>query len=71
MKLLALACCAALVACAAPRNDGGAAARRDAPPSAMDLGAFSVSLAVKDLAASREFYRKLAFEPAGGNPAQN
>ena len=37
----------------------------------MDLGAFSVSLAVKDLAASRAFYSKLGFEPAGGNPAQN
>jgi len=28
----------------------------------MDLGAFSISLAVKDLAASREFYEKLGFE---------
>ncbi len=28
----------------------------------MDLGRFSVSLAVKDLAASREFYLKLGFE---------
>ena len=27
----------------------------------MDLGAFSVSLAVKDLAASRDFYEKLGF----------
>lgn len=33
---------------------------------AMKLGAFSVSLAVKDLAASMEFYRKLGFEPTGG-----
>ncbi|MEM7517010.1 MAG: VOC family protein, partial [Planctomycetota bacterium] len=37
----------------------------------MNLGAFSVSLAVQDLAASREFYSKLGFEPAGGDPAQN
>lgn len=37
----------------------------------MDLGAFSVSLAVKDLAASRAFYEKLGFEVAGGNPDQN
>ncbi len=35
------------------------------------LGAFSVSLAVKDLPASRAFYEKLGFEMAGGDPAQN
>ena len=34
------------------------------------LGAFSVSLAVKDLQASREFYEKLDFGLAGGDPAQ-
>lgn len=37
----------------------------------MNLGAFSLSLAVKDLAASRAFYEKLGFQPAGGNAAQN
>ena len=37
----------------------------------MKLGAFSVSLAVKDLAASREFYEKLGFEQFGGDPAHN
>ena len=37
----------------------------------MDLGAFSVSLAVKDIAASRDFYAKLGFEPAGGDIEQN
>lgn len=37
----------------------------------MDLGAFSVSLSVKDLAASQAFYEKLGFEPAGGDPAEN
>ena len=35
------------------------------------LGAFSVSLAVKDLPASRAFYEKLGFEKVGGEPAQN
>ncbi len=35
------------------------------------LGAFSVSLAVKDLHASRAFYEKLDFKFAGGDPAQN
>lgn len=37
----------------------------------MQLGAFSVSLAVKDLAASRAFYEKLGFKVVGGDPAQN
>ena len=35
------------------------------------LGAFSVSLTVKDLAASRAFYEKLGFEVAGGDAEQN
>lgn len=38
---------------------------------ASDLGAFSISLAVKDLAASRDFYRKLGFEPVGGKLEQS
>jgi catechol 2,3-dioxygenase-like lactoylglutathione lyase family enzyme len=37
----------------------------------MRLGNFSVSLAVKDLAASRAFYEKLGFHMITGNPAQN
>lgn len=37
----------------------------------MDLGAFSVSLAVQDLQASREFYSKLGFQEAGGDAEQN
>jgi catechol 2,3-dioxygenase-like lactoylglutathione lyase family enzyme len=37
----------------------------------MELGAFSISLAVKDLAASRSFYEKLGFRAFGGDPAQN
>jgi catechol 2,3-dioxygenase-like lactoylglutathione lyase family enzyme len=37
----------------------------------MDLGAFSISLAVKDLAASREFYEKFGFEVFAGDAAQN
>jgi len=36
----------------------------------MELGNFSVSLAVKDLAASRAFYEKLGFETFGGDAAQ-
>jgi lactoylglutathione lyase len=36
----------------------------------MHLGAFSVSLAVKDLEASRAFYEKLGFVVVGGDAAQ-
>lgn len=37
----------------------------------MKLGAFSISLAVKDIHASREFYEKLGFDAMGGVPDQN
>ncbi len=37
----------------------------------MKLGSFSVSLAVKDIAASRDFYAKLGFEGFGGNVDDN
>jgi lactoylglutathione lyase len=37
----------------------------------MELGAFSVSLAVKDLAASRAFYEKLGFEVFAGEADQS
>jgi lactoylglutathione lyase len=37
----------------------------------MNLGAFSISLAVKDLTVSREFYEKLGFEVIGGVAEQN
>jgi predicted enzyme related to lactoylglutathione lyase len=36
----------------------------------MDLGAFSISLTVKDLAASRAFYEMLGFTTMGGDAAQ-
>lgn len=36
----------------------------------MELGAFSVSLTVKDLATSRAFYEKLGFSFKGGVPEQ-
>lgn len=36
----------------------------------MNLGAFSISLAVKDIAASRAFYEKLGFVAAGGDQDQ-
>lgn len=37
----------------------------------MQLGAFSVSLAVKDIAASAAFYEKLGFSRFGGDITQN
>ncbi len=36
----------------------------------MKLGAFSISLNVKDLAVSKAFYAKLGFEPFGGEEDQ-
>ncbi len=36
----------------------------------MKLGAFSLSLAVKDLAKSKAFYEKLGFTAGGGDPDQ-
>jgi catechol 2,3-dioxygenase-like lactoylglutathione lyase family enzyme len=60
---------AALLACAAL----GVAAPSTHPPGkerTMELGNFSVSLAVEDLAASRAFYEKLGFETFGGDAEQ-
>jgi catechol 2,3-dioxygenase-like lactoylglutathione lyase family enzyme len=37
----------------------------------MELGAFSVSLTVKDLEASRSFYEKLGFEVFAGDASEN
>jgi catechol 2,3-dioxygenase-like lactoylglutathione lyase family enzyme len=37
----------------------------------MNLGAFSVSLAVKDLEASKKFYEKFGFEVFHGDASQN
>lgn len=39
------------------------------PP--LQLGNFSISLTVKDIAASRAFYEKLGFQIKSGNQAQN
>jgi lactoylglutathione lyase len=37
----------------------------------MELGAFSISLAVKNLEASRRFYERFGFEVFAGDPARN
>ena len=37
----------------------------------MNLGAFSISLADKDIATSKAFYEKPGFTAFGGNASQN
>ena len=37
----------------------------------MELGAFSISLTVKDLELSNDFYQKLGFQEVGGDISQN
>ena len=37
----------------------------------MDLGAFSVSLSVKDIETSKAFYEKMGFKVVGGDQSQN
>ena len=37
----------------------------------MELGAFSISMAVKDLEASRKFYEKLGFKAFAGDASRN
>jgi catechol 2,3-dioxygenase-like lactoylglutathione lyase family enzyme len=64
LLVLTLSGCAA-----APARQPTTAPASGAAP--MHLGNFSVSLAVKDLAASRAFYEKLGFRAIGGDPAQN
>lgn len=65
-----LAALGALSSCASVESRGD----RDPmfPPirSDLPLGAFSISLAVKDLSASRSFYEELGFQAVGGESAQ-
>jgi catechol 2,3-dioxygenase-like lactoylglutathione lyase family enzyme len=53
----------------APARQSATAPATGASP--MQLGNFSVSLAVKDIAASRAFYEKLGFRAVLGDQAQN
>ena len=57
------------IACEATRW-GTAESPSGSDPESMKLGNFSVSLAVKDLAASRAFYEKLGFKMVAGEPKQ-
>jgi catechol 2,3-dioxygenase-like lactoylglutathione lyase family enzyme len=46
-------------------------AKEQRKEQSVELGAFSISLAVKDLEASRSFYEKFGFTVFGGNAAEN
>jgi catechol 2,3-dioxygenase-like lactoylglutathione lyase family enzyme len=61
----------AISGCATSQRSTEPLAEEQTMEPAMELGAFSVSLAVKDLQASRAFYEKLGFSQVGGEPAQN
>ena len=56
----------ALLAAGAATGTGSAA-----PNSAMHLGAFSISLAVKDIEASKTFYEKFGFKVFMGEASKN
>ena len=56
----------ALLAAGAATGTGSAA-----PNSAMQLGAFSISLAVKDIEASKTFYEKFGFKVFMGEASKN
>jgi catechol 2,3-dioxygenase-like lactoylglutathione lyase family enzyme len=64
----ALSICASTQA-AKPKADH-AAADHSAQDASMKLGNFSLSLTVKDIAASRAFYEKLGFKAWGGDAAK-
>lgn len=59
-----------LAACAAKHSSDTIATRSAGDPD-MRLGNFSVSLTVKDIAASRAFYEKLGFAVVAGDQSKN
>jgi len=60
-----------LAALALAAAAAGAPAQTQETHKPMDLGNFSVSLAVKDIKASRAFYEKLGFTEVAGKMEQN
>ena len=71
-RIIACLCTGALLAgCASTSTTTDSRPPHEARADSMQLGNFSVSLAVKDLAASRAFYEKLGFRATGGNASQN
>jgi len=69
VKINALCLLVVLAACAT--DPGSSADDSSSPANSLDLGNFSVSLTVKDLAASRAFYEKLGFVMFADTTAQN
>lgn len=65
LTLVVLAFALLLVGCASTPT------AKPSPTPSPRLGNFSVSLSVKDIAASRAFYEKLGFHVMGGDQAQN
>src|SRR5688572_4054292 len=62
-----------LAGCAATHENRAAPSaesQQSASHAGPDFGNFSVSLSVKDIAASRAFYEKLGFRPVGGDERQ-
>lgn len=63
-------CVLLCILCGCAATDKPTASQPAKEPT-MSLGNFSVSLAVKDIAASRAFYEKLGFEVVAGDQSQN
>ena len=73
-RFTVIAAAAVLVGClsaCASQHAGSAAVTADSGDPPMRLGNFSVSLAVKDIAASRAFYEKLGFRVVSGDQSKN
>lgn len=72
--IIAFACslggCAVLPESETPQPEPAATAPAPASGDKMQLGNFSVSLNVKDIAASRAFYEKLGFKMVAGDQSQ-
>jgi catechol 2,3-dioxygenase-like lactoylglutathione lyase family enzyme len=71
LVVAALAACATLGMTTLSLTPADEGQETEKTQKAMDLGAFSVSLTVKDLEASRAFYEKLDFRKIGGEAEQN
>ena len=71
-KLLAVGVVAAFTSCITiAQTDQSNDVHLTSRSQTMELGAFSISLAVADLAASRKFYEQLGFTAIGGEADQN
>ncbi len=71
LSLVAQTGCAAVHTAATSSTPTTASSTAPERINPMQLGNFSVSLAVKDLSASRAFYEKLGFTQFGGEASQN